>query len=120
MAQAEIHPRIQHGSGQPELGFGQQRQIRRQNADNRQAGAVHPDGAPDDVPIAAEIPLPQSIPEDRHLRQIHLLIRGNKVPPEQRTHTQAVKETGGGDGSEHLLRFVPGEIRQAGSVAHGR
>jgi len=42
--------------------------------DNRQAGAVHPDGAPDDVPIASEIPLPQSIPEDRYLRQIHLLI----------------------------------------------
>src|SRR5258708_13208068 len=94
--------------------------MRRQNTDKRKATDFHPDGAPDDIWIAAEIPLPQSIPEDGNLRQIHLLIRGKKVPPEQRTHTQAIKEIGRRDGGEHLLRFIPGEIRQVRSVAHGR
>src|SRR5207237_1016887 len=68
--------------------------------------AIHPDGAPHNVAIAAEIALPDAIAENRHLRLVHLFVRQKKVPPKQGANAQAREEISGCNGCQDLLGFI--------------
>src|SRR6266849_5463052 len=110
MPHPKVHAAIQHGSGHPYLRFAEQRNIRRKDTHDGQGRPIHPDGAADDVAIAAEIALPNCIAEYRNLGQIDLLIREHKIASQRGTNTETLKETGGCNIAKNLFWFIARKI----------
>src|SRR6266853_3392734 len=110
MPKPDVHSWVQHRSREPNLGFAEQRNVRGENSDDGQAGAVHADGAPQDIAIATEVALPDSIAENGHLWKIHLLVGLNKITTEHRVNAEAPEKVCGCDGDQNLFRFVTRKV----------
>src|SRR5262249_42076142 len=68
---------------------------RRQDANHRKACAVERELAPNDLSIAAEAALPESVSDDRRRRTVRLFVFRREVPAELWYHTERGKKVRG-------------------------
>src|SRR5215813_11956413 len=68
MAHADVHEPVQHRRRQPNMGFAEQRDIRRENADNCPNLAIDSDDRTYDGLLSRKIALPYAVAEDCDLR----------------------------------------------------
>ena len=81
--------------------------------------AVHHQLTADGAGIAAEMPLPIPVAQNRHVRAVDLVVLGAKDPPGGRPHAQDREHAVGDVQSIHPLRIaLPGHVNGA-VVPHG-
>src|SRR5262249_42644480 len=79
---------------------------RRQNAHDRVWKSVNSQGAADNFRISSELPLPQSIAEDRDLRTLPGFLLGTELSAQKDRDTQGCKESRSNVPAPHLFGFA--------------
>src|SRR5713226_1154867 len=98
----------------PQLGIAQQKrfggkqemEVARQDADDGDVLLVVAQHLADDVDVATETALPETVAQDHHVRTVQDGFFGEEVASEDRVHPKDGEEVGGDEADGHLLRAL--------------